>query len=95
LANSFPGQAWIPLPNGIKVLGFGAAWQIIKQNLSSSGLCKQKTTVGKHSFTTTITSNLEGSNFSGSLKLSGLWCMFLNRGSTFHPFGIRYPKENN
>jgi len=38
LAISFPGQAWIPLPNGIKVLGFGAAWQIIKQNLSSSAL---------------------------------------------------------
>lgn len=25
LANSFPGHMWIPLPNGIKVLGFGAA----------------------------------------------------------------------
>lgn len=36
LANSFPGHMWIPLPNGIKVLGFGAAWQIIKQNLSRS-----------------------------------------------------------
>jgi len=40
-----------------------------------------------------ITSNLEGSNFSGSLKLFGLWCIFLNSGNTFHPFGIRYPKE--
>ena len=44
-------------------------------------------------FCTINTSNLEGSNFSGSLKLSGLWWMFLKRGNTFHLFGMRYPEE--
>lgn len=48
-----------------------------------------------NSFCSIITSNLEGSNFSGSLKLFGLWCIFLNKGNTFHPFGIRYPKKHN
>lgn len=38
-----------------------------------------------------FTSNLEGSNLSGSGKLSGLWWMFLKSGKTFHPFGIRNP----
>lgn len=38
------------------------------------------------------TSNLDGSNFSGSGKISGLWWMFLKSGNTFHPFGMRYPK---
>jgi len=42
---------------------------------------------------TVIASNLEGSNFSGSLKLSGLWWMILKSGNTFHPFGMRCPAE--
>lgn len=37
------------------------------------------------------TSNLEGSNLWGSEKNSGFWWMFLNKGITFQPFGIRYP----
>lgn len=39
------------------------------------------------------TSNLDGSKFWGPEKNSGLWCMFLNNGITFQPFGIRYPAQ--
>jgi hypothetical protein len=46
---------------------------------------------GKKGNNTCITLNLEASNICGSLKLPGLWWMFLNSGITFHPLGIRNP----
>jgi hypothetical protein len=42
-----------------------------------------------------LTSNREGSNFSGQGKWSGLWWMFRNRGITFQPLGIRYPASQH
>lgn len=41
-----------------------------------------------------LTSNRDGSNFSGQGKWSGLWWMLRNRGSTFQPLGIRYPAQS-
>lgn len=96
LANSFPGHAWVPLPNGMYVLGFGATCSIIQTKptaINTIQLSLLTLTLGLWKYQGQFTSNLEGSNFSGSGKTSGLWWMFLNSGKTFHPFGIRYPEK--
>lgn len=99
LANSFPGHEWTPFPNGINVLGFGATCPIIDpKNIvhiirlgAGKPLLKRYPQYHSIILFSLFTSNLEGSNFSGSGYMSGLWWMFLKSGKTFHPFGIRYP----
>lgn len=36
LANSLPGQEWIPLPNGMNVFGFGATSNLDGSNFPGS-----------------------------------------------------------
>lgn len=93
LASSLPGHEWVPFPNGMNVLGLGATCSESRTKTQSdndqSNQRNRRRLVKEDVMM--LTSNREGSNFSGEGKWSGLWWMFRNRGSTFQPLGIRYP----
>lgn len=106
LATSFPGHVWSPLPNGMYVLGFipsfmqsnGSSWISFSLIHSNRKLWKRTEEIKlgikfQLGYISQVfhTSNLDGLNLCGSTKKSGLWWMLRNKGSTFHPFGIKYP----
>ena len=81
-------------PTPIKGGGGGIEWRFEKTEIPLA--TNPKTTLlfwlkGIEKLNGYHTSNLVGSNFWGSLKYSGLWWVFLNKGITFQPLGIRYP----